>query len=77
MSWSVFGLILPASSSCKKIYNLVPHYINTKIIEMGGGNLITIVFTSDAISEVSKYNFDTEKLMVYPKHTIFTNNKDE
>ena len=55
----IFGLILhDFLLICKKYCSLVPHYINSKITELGAEDLIMKILTSDAISEVIQYNFD-------------------
>ena len=65
---SIFGLSLPdISFNCKSFPNLIPHYLNTKLTEMGADNIILRVFTSDFISEVSQYDFDMDKLLGTPK----------
>ena len=35
------------------------------------------VITADAIYKVSQYDFDMDKLAVYPKHVTLPNNKNE
>ena len=72
---TIFGLSLPnLSSNCTNFCNLVHHYINVKLVEMGGEDLLTRVLTYDAISEVSQYDFDMENLTVHPKHVTLPNN---
>ena len=37
---SIFGLSLPdLSTNCSNLFNLVPHYLNTKLIELGEEDL--------------------------------------
>ena len=40
-------------------------------------DFIKRVLTSDTISKFSHYEFDMEKLIVYPKHVNIPNNEDE
>ena len=44
---------------------------------MGRDDLIKRVLTYDAISKFSHYDFDMEKLIVYPKHVNIPNNEDK
>ena len=44
---------------------------------MGGEDLISRVLMLEAVSEVSQYELDMDKLIVYTKHVTLPDNEDE
>ena len=55
---------------------MVSHYLGTKPIELGAGDLSSRVLTSEAISESGQYNSNMEYLTVFPKHIKLPSNKE-
>ena len=74
---STFG-INPSylSTNFSNYYYLVYNYIHAKLTKLGPENLSYLVFTSDAISEVSQHEFNMEELTVSPKQVKLPRNKD-
>ena len=56
---------------------MVPHYLNTILTDLRSEDLVSIVLTADEISEISQYDFDTEKMTVHPKHATLPNNENK
>ena len=73
---STFG-INPSylSTNFSNYYYLVYNYIHAKLIKLGPEDLSYLVFTSDAISEVSQHEFNMEELTVSPKHVKLPRNE--
>ena len=75
---TLFGLSLPDLIPYHTTYcKLVPHYIHTKLLYMGEQYLIPRVLTSNAIMEVSQYEFDVSLLTVSPKHVRLTSPEED
>ena len=75
---TLFGLSLPDLIPYHTTYcKLVPHYIHTKLLYMGEQDLIPRVLTSNAIMEVSQYEFDVSLLTVSPKHVRLTSPEED
>ena len=45
--------------------------------DLGAENIVPRILTSDALSEVSQYEFDRDKMMVYLQNVIPLKNKNE
>ena len=75
---SIFGLILPDITPYITTYcNLVPHYINAKLKDVGAQDLLPRVLAPDTITEVPQYEFNMESINVYPKNVkISSQEKD-
>ena len=75
---SIFDLSLPELSlDCENFYTKAPHDLNAILTNLGGEYLVSRVFSADAISEVSQYNFNMKKMTVVPKYVKLhkSNNK--
>ena len=71
---SIFDLSLPELSlNCENFYTKAPHDLNAILTNLGGEYLVSRVFSADAISEVSQYNFNMKKMTVVPKHVKLPN----
>ena len=78
----IFGSIFVLSityllSNCMRFCNLVPQYINAKLKQMGGENLISRVLVSDSISDVSQYEFYMDHLSFTPTKFVLPRNEHE
>ena len=68
---TIFGLCLPyLAVECPNYCNRVPHYLNTKLIDMGMEDLIHRILTSEAISEVTLYDFNLQTMIDITKHIL-------
>ena len=74
---TIFWLIPPdLSVNCSYLFNQVPHVLYAKLTKLGAEDMATRVMTVHAISEATQYNFNTEYLIVPPKHVRLPSNKE-
>ena len=66
---AIFGIRLPDLTPYRTAYcNIVPHYINEKLTQMGAQYILPRVLTPNATTEVSQNKLITESLNASPKY---------
>ena len=58
-------------------FSMVPHELNIILTDLEEEYLVSRVLTEDAISNVSHYDFNMEKLTVHLKHATLPNNENQ